>query len=52
LGKSSALTPGSPIAAKEAKAFFTDGNETEGFGTGDAVVEENIMGGGRGGGTL
>ena len=50
LGKSSALTPGSPIAAKDARAFFTDidgwKNGITGFGAGTAVVEENIMGGG------
>lgn len=56
LGKSSALTPDSPIAAKEARALFTDGwkNEFVGFiaGADAAVVEENIMGGGGGGGAL
>ena len=48
LGKSSALTPGSPIAAKEARTLCTDGwkNGTAGFGAGAAVAEENIMGGG------
>ena len=54
LGKSSALTPVSPIAAKEARALFTDGwkNEFAGFGAGAGVVEENIMGGGGEGGAL
>ena len=55
LGKSSALIPGSPTAANEARAHFTDGWKNE-FGLAgfiaDAVVEENIMGGGGGGGAL
>ena len=55
LGKSSALTPGNPIAAKAARALFTDGwkNEFASIGAGTAVDEENIMGGGGGeGGAL
>jgi hypothetical protein len=46
LGKSSALIPGNPIAAKEDRTFVTDGwkNEFAGFGVGAAVVDANIMG--------
>ena len=51
LGKSSALTPGIPMAAKEAKTLFTDGQKNEAPGSGVFPdVEVEVKNGGRGGG--
>ena len=54
LGKSSALTPGIPMAAKEARALFTVGrkNGAAGCGVTPDVEDMKIEAGGGGGGEL